>query len=172
MKYCPKLKLANKKKILKIRNNLLKIKPKGNDPLPLIKGKHSLVPDMKFGWRPKVSVSTPPIPLYFDFLEHPYEEFKHEDQIVYNGFRPKTSFKLHEEFANKKNNNSYTFSFPSHYKIGSFKYEGAFEKLLKFCSNEDDRDFVGMSPIIINPPFKFDSKFESGNLDLVIKLHE
>ena len=145
-------------------------KVKANDPLPLIKTKHSLLPDMKFGWRPEVSISTPPIPLYFDFLEHPYEDFRYNDDIVYNGFRPKTSFVMHEEFSNK--HNSYSFSFPNHHKISNFKYEGAFEKLLKFWSQEDERDFVGMNPSLISNPYRFDSKFESGNLDLVVKLYD
>jgi hypothetical protein len=127
-----------------------------------------MAPDMKFGWRPEVDVSTPPVPLFFDFLSHPYDEFRGEDKIVYNGFRPKTSFQLHEEYSNKKWN-SYTFSFPSHYKIGNYKYEGAFEKLLKFWSEEDDREFTGMNPILMNSHFSFDSKFEGGNLDLVVK---
>lgn len=60
-----------------------------------------MAPDMKFGWRPEVEVSTPPVPLYFDFLPHPFEEFRPEDRIIYNGFRPTTSFQLHEEYSNK-----------------------------------------------------------------------
>ena len=71
------------------------------DPLPLLKGNHSLAPDMKFGWKPEVSIAVPPIPLYFDFLGHPYDEFRIEDTIIYNGFRPKTSFQMHEEYSNK-----------------------------------------------------------------------
>lgn len=90
-----------------------------------------MAPDMKFGWKPEVDIAVPPVPLYFDFLRHPYEEFKHEDIVIYNGFRPTTSFQLHEEYSNQKCN-SYTFTFPKHHKIGNFKYEGAFEKLLKF----------------------------------------
>jgi hypothetical protein len=74
----------------------------GNEPLPLIKGRHSMAPDMKFGWKPDIDIAVPPVPLYFDFLSHPYEEFKHEDIIIYNGFRPTTSFHLHEEYSNKK----------------------------------------------------------------------
>lgn len=65
--------------------------------------------------------------------------------------------------------NSYTFTFPNHHKIGNFKYEGAFEKLLKFWSEEDEREFIGMNPILMNNYFSFDSKFESGNLDLVVR---
>lgn len=129
-----------------------------------------MAPDMKFGWRPKVTAPKPPIPLYFDFLEHPYYEFGEDDTLVYHGFRPKTSFKLHEEFANKTDPPTYGFSFPSNYRIGSFKYEGVFEKLLKFCGNEETREFVGMNPKLDEPVYVFDSKFESGNLDLAVKL--
>lgn len=68
--------------------------------------------------------------------------------------------------------NSYTFNFPNHYKIGSFKYEGVYEKLLKFCGGEDDRDFVGMNTVALHNQFIFDSKFEGGNLDLVVKLFD
>ena len=56
---------------------------------------------MKFGWKPEVSIAVPPVPLYFDFLNHPYDEFRVEDTIIYNGFRPKTSFQMHEEYSNK-----------------------------------------------------------------------
>jgi hypothetical protein len=38
--------------------------------LPLIKTGTSLMPDMKFGWKPEVKCSHPPIPLYFDFVDH------------------------------------------------------------------------------------------------------
>lgn len=91
-----------------------------------------MLPDMKFGWRPKISQGTPPIPLYFDFLEHPFWEFSEEDVIMYYGFRPKTSFELHEKYSNKSVPLAYPFVFPSHYKIGCFKYEGAFSKLSRF----------------------------------------
>ena len=37
--------------------------------MPLIKTGTSLVPDMKFGWKPEVKCSHPPIPLYFDFIQ-------------------------------------------------------------------------------------------------------
>jgi len=30
----------------------------------------SMMPDMKFGWKPEVKTTHPPIPLYFDFVEH------------------------------------------------------------------------------------------------------
>lgn len=140
-----------------------------NGPLPLIKGNHSLLPDMKFGWKPNITKGTPPIPLYFDFLEHPFWEFKDEDLVLYYGFRPKTSFEMHEQFSNRANLFSYPYTFPQHYKLGSYKYEGAYAKLSKFVDTHDWREFVGMNPKANQSEITFNSKFESGNLDLVIK---
>ena len=124
---------------------------------------------MKFGWRPKITHGTPPIPLYFDFLEHPYWEFKEIDTIVYYGFRPKTSFDLHEKFSNKTNSFGYQFTFPSHYKISQFKYEGAYEKLARFWDFNSNQEFVGMNPKLDCESLVFDSQFEWGNIDLVLK---
>ena len=39
-------------------------------PMPLIKTGTSMMPDMKFGWKPELKCTHPPIPLYFDFVEH------------------------------------------------------------------------------------------------------
>jgi len=39
-----------------------------HSPMPLIKTGTSMMPDMKFGWKPEVKCSHPPIPLYFDFI--------------------------------------------------------------------------------------------------------
>jgi hypothetical protein len=39
-------------------------------PMNLIKHGVSLKPDMIFGWKPEVEASNPPIPFYFDFVEH------------------------------------------------------------------------------------------------------
>lgn len=41
-----------------------------DSPMPLIKTGSSMMPDMKFGWKPEVKTSNPPIPLYFDFVQH------------------------------------------------------------------------------------------------------
>ena len=158
--------------ILKPQNLKSKHDNMRNGPLPLIKGNHSLIPDMKFGWRPKIAKGAPPIPLYFDFLEHPFWEYKDDDIILYNGFRPKTSFELHENYSSKANPYAYSYTFPQHYKLGSYSYEGAYSKLSRFCDNDEWRDFVGMNPKASQDEVIFDSKFESGNLDLVIKSSE
>ena len=57
-----------------------------------------MMPDMKFGWKPEVKCSHPPIPLYFDFVEHrlhPYrfeEDMENSDVLVYQQSRPKDSY--------------------------------------------------------------------------------
>lgn len=45
-------------------------------PMPLIKAGTSLMPDMKFGWKPEVKCSHPPIPLYFDFVDHQFNIYQ------------------------------------------------------------------------------------------------
>lgn len=63
----------------------------------------------------------------------------------------------------------YPFTFPAHYKIGCFKYEGAYAKLAKFYDPDPDREFTGMNPQLQNDTLVFNSKFECGNLDMVVK---
>jgi len=36
-------------------------------PLPLIGSGASIMPDMKFGWKPKQEISGAPIPLYYNY---------------------------------------------------------------------------------------------------------
>ena len=43
---------------------------KHEKPLPLIQHGVSMDPDMAFGWKPQIDCPCPPIPLYFDFVEH------------------------------------------------------------------------------------------------------
>jgi hypothetical protein len=94
---------------------------------------------------------------------------------------------MHKRFANKTHYNgttSYRFNFPKNHDGGRFNYDGLLEQIFgsKDMAREadDPDDFVGMNPdcILYNrqiPPeeeFKFlyfDSDFESGNLDIVIK---
>ena len=82
--------------------------------------------------------------------------------------------------------NSYKFNFPKNHDGGKFNYDGLLDKI--FGSRSMDReaadkdDFVGMNPdceeINDQTPadeelkyLKFDSNFESGNLDFVIKTY-
>lgn len=87
-------------------------------PLNLIRQGISMKPDMIFGWKPEVETSNPPIPLYFDFVEHPLNAYHIEngnDVIVYQERRPKDSYTLHKWLANQELHNgvsSYSFKFP------------------------------------------------------------
>ena len=75
--------------------------------MPLIKSGASLMPDMKFGWRPEVKCSHPPIPLYFDFVEHKLDQYNITDEIegadviIFDNWRPSDSYQLHKKIANK-----------------------------------------------------------------------
>jgi len=71
------------------------------EAMPLVEEGISLEPDMVFGWQPQVECTTPPIPLYFDFVEHPvgiynftnfYTNFGGKDVLVYQGYRPSDSY--------------------------------------------------------------------------------
>ncbi|CDW76472.1 zinc carboxypeptidase family protein [Stylonychia lemnae] len=74
------------------------------NPMPLIKEGMSLEPDMAFGWKPQIDCQSPPIPLYFDFVDHPlhlYSLEKGKDILIYQEKRPKDSFQVHKQFSNK-----------------------------------------------------------------------
>ena len=142
--------------------------------LPLIKEQYSLEPDMMFGWVPKITHGAP-IPLMFDdkfldiLLSHIKDKYKSPTidyskyEIVYHGFRPLDTFRLHELYSG---DSSYQFKFAS---MLFSKYQNI-SKYMK-CEDIGNRYFKGMNPILINEDvLKFDSQFESGNLDTVIKV--
>jgi hypothetical protein len=55
-----------------------------------------------FGWKPKpVKNENAPIPLCFGLVEYNLDEVIGQDNLVYLGPRHKTTFKLHERYANK-----------------------------------------------------------------------
>ena len=66
-------------------------------PLPLIQQKYSLEPDMIFGWKPKVT-KTSPIPLDFNLNPLPSCKDSPDDKfpIIYHGYRPKNSHTMHK----------------------------------------------------------------------------
>lgn len=95
-------------------------------------------------------------------------------KLVYLGFRPKDSFVMHENFTNEN-----TYQFP---QLNIFKEK--YNSILQYLKNNEEfsflnenplnsnRPFVGMNPKIPNNNLIFDSKFESGNLDAVIKISD
>ncbi len=40
-----------------------------------------MMPDMMFGWKPEVKCSHPPIPLYFDFVQHRLHIYQFGDDV-------------------------------------------------------------------------------------------
>ena len=51
-------------------------------------------------------MANPPIPLYFDFIEHPLDNYSNSEPVIFLGFRPKDSYEMHHAYANKANNQS------------------------------------------------------------------
>ena len=127
-------------------------------PMPLIKTGASMQPDMKFGWKPEVKCSHPPIPLYFDFVQHrlhPYhfDDYQTSDVMVYRERRSHDSYQMHKRFANKQLQNgtmSYKFNFPKNHDGGRFNYDGLLEQIFgsgDMQKEADDPDeFIGMNP--------------------------
>jgi len=140
--------------------------------------------DMKFGWKPQVEFKSAPIPLYFNFCEHPMYTYYREQasydgsfdgnapKIIYYGFRPRDSFEMHRNFV-KPQENSYEFEFPKFYGLEGANafYDSFFEDLLEGeqPQKEEQREFIGMSPDLPRSELQFNSNFESGNLDMVVK---
>lgn len=143
--------------------------------MPLIKTGVSMSPDMKFGWRPKDDISGAPIPLYYEFEQfsvpvnpHTNEEY----EPLYLGPRFRHSLALHKEFANISLGggplclqHSYQFKFPPNMSV--------IEQIIKNTHRQEPpRPFVGMNPAGGSGELVFDANFESGNLDMVIKVRE
>lgn len=66
---------------------------------------------MLFGWKPVIASKKGPVPLKFDFDELPEGKNSVTGEtypIVYNGFRPSDSIKMHKELSGK---DSYKFPF-------------------------------------------------------------
>ena len=93
--------------------------------------------------------------------------------MIYHGFRPKDSFEMHRAYANEEDDSSYEFIFPKGMGKGSYGvYESVFEDMMENLNNEEEtREFEGMNPDLGPDELVFDSHFESGNLDLVVKVH-
>ena len=129
------------------------ISPPQLPSIPLQGFGHSLVPDMVFGWRPKLSGG--PIPLIFDKRELQVQE---EGKTIYHGFRPRDSRVLHEATGG-------AYPLPATVSLDVFEFLHQRDARL-----QDRRPFQGMSPGV--HPVIFDSQFESGNLDRVVHIRE
>lgn len=123
--------------------------------IPLAHSGISLEPDMLFGWRPKNLLNGGPIPLSFT------AEIIPSKNCIFYGYRPEDSLEFHEDFSSPK---TYTY-----YINPTVKQ--VFKVIKKTSAKRDCRPFVNMKPDI-EESLKFDSKFESGNLDKVCKVKE
>ena len=114
-----------------------------------------MMPDMKFGWRPEVKCSHPPIPLYFDFVEHRLDSYTFEegrDVLVYQEPRFSDTYKMHKKYANKpllNGTSSYKFQFPKNHEGARFNHEGLLTQIFgaKEVGPQDEAEFDGMNPL-------------------------
>ena len=79
---------------------------------------------------------------------------------------------MHKNFV-KPAENTYEFNFPKFYGLSSAKayYDSMFEDMNDGDSpmRDDWREFQGMSPDVEWNDLHFNSNFENGNLDMVVK---
>jgi len=134
------------------------------ETVPLSGYGQSLLPDMLFGWRPKQPRSGP-IPLFFNKSELPVSLnplTNEPNPIIYLGFRPKNTYEMHQ-----------LFSSAGGYKAPNYPAIQVCALLRRYAeASEPQRAFLGMSPTASPSDLVFDSSFESGNLDLAVKVRE
>ncbi|KAL4450839.1 hypothetical protein ABPG74_011681 [Tetrahymena malaccensis] len=149
------------------------------DPeLPPIEKSYSLLPDMATGWRPKILTEQIPCPIPLYFADKNLNMITNKLQrmtkypIVYLGYRPRTTFDVHRQFCGKD-----TYSF----KFSSILFNDDVLKQFKVKIQDDTdtmqqvdniRIFTGMHPDFKKNQLNFDSFFEGGNLDMVVKLSD
>ncbi|KAL4495015.1 hypothetical protein ABPG72_015715 [Tetrahymena utriculariae] len=149
------------------------------DPeLPPIEKSYSLLPDMATGWRPKILTEQIPCPIPLYFADKNLNMITNKLQrmtkypIVYLGYRPRTTFDVHRQFCGK---DTYSFKFSSIL----FNEEVLKQFRVKIQDDTDTmqqvdnlRIFTGMHPDFKKSQLNFDSFFEGGNLDMVVKLSD
>ena len=122
---------------------------------------YTLQPDIKSGWLPKLNCPGAPIPLSFDLSDQDIEDRVDAQNVIYYGYRPKTTFELHNAFANK---DSYPFALSD--KLISLINE------VNMCNKDLFNNTKRMCGMAVEDDLVFDSYFESGNLDMVIKVQQ
>lgn len=82
---------------------------------------------------------------------------------------------MHKNYV-KPSENTYEFNFPKSYGGAGAKsfYDSMFEDILggEEPKRDEMREFLGMSPDVDYNELMFNSNFESGNLDVVVKRNE
>lgn len=140
--------------------------------MPLPDEKYSLLPDMIFGWKPKMEFGAP-IPLKFassrldnilsEYYSNPAHYIKEKGmRVIYHGLRPADSFKMHAQFQGP---NTYTIR-NSRLMFEKYQILSQYVDTNEFSQN---RPYLGMDKNISANDLHFDSCFESGNLDVVIQ---
>ncbi|KAL4504058.1 hypothetical protein ABPG72_022688 [Tetrahymena utriculariae] len=118
---------------------------------PIVVKDYSLEADMIFGWSPKIQFQGP-VPMTFDntmvdiiisHLNSPTQN-KTPYKLVYLGFRPLNTLKLHSAFCDNSREDSYYFKFNSLY--GNSRMNGFFHSLEKKNKNKFVMPFLGMNP--------------------------
>ncbi|EAR82912.1 zinc carboxypeptidase family protein (macronuclear) [Tetrahymena thermophila SB210] len=146
-------------------------------PQPIIDKPYSLEPDMLFGWVPKIHFNGP-IPLNFknSTIDKIIRELGASTSMYYNqyklcyiGFRPYTSLQLHQQYSG---NDSYTFRYDHLFTNDYPHLAPFFDMFTKKFREPVKPPFQGNNPLYTQRKdiLKFDSIFESGNLDIAVKI--
>ena len=119
-----------------------------------------------YSWRPNVDFDGAPIPTRFDYEDNRIHILldRTKNSIVYYGFRAQDSLNLHEFLSTKSN---YPFQFPSRSVYMLIEYMRQ-----TYNPKQDKQRIVGMTEEHRDDNYIFDSCFESGNLDMAVKLSE
>ncbi|CAD8097392.1 unnamed protein product [Paramecium primaurelia] len=125
-------------------------------PIDHINKSYSLENDMVLGWVPtQQQEEMISVQFYNELNDHLIEFYNQNDpnKIVYLGYRPNEAMQFHKQFSAQSN-----------YKMKN-------SKNYKVKQSQNQQLFVGMNPNF-EYDIKFNSQFESGNLDLAIQKSE
>jgi len=152
--------------------------------IPLVDKRYSMEADMLFGWKPKYAPELS-IPITFktgfldsiiSYLEELEEEEKSinmklmglgeglflRPQVVYRGFRPDDTYEMHNRFSSNPEYDNGILE-----KLERVK---AMNNQKRDDPNKDSKIGIGMSKDVSKDCLIFDSMFEGGNLDCVIRV--
>ena len=115
-----------------------------------------------------------PIPLRFDYEDNKFLSAlgSREKDIIFNGFRPPDSLEMHKKYVKLNAENSYPFKFPDPNSIlAELQRQSAAKEYIYIYyiyRKLNDRK-AGMMSDYPATEINFNSYFESGNLDMVVK---
>jgi hypothetical protein len=120
------------------------------------------------GWVPRTQIAGP-IPLAFQngVLDLVLDR-EGLANVIYLGWRPANTFELHEKFCG--GNSKYPF-YQFHLCKSTF-LSNFIRKYYPDYNFSNKRPFLGMNPSLKDRLLVFDSDYEGGNLDAVIKKHK